>query len=387
MAAAQRKRAFGSIANLGKGLDGLTRWRIRWREGGKRRTEVVHGSRREAELRLSEIHARVGSSRTSSVTVGHIYETCYLPHIAQAKAPGTRRNHTHTWDGCIGPRWASVPVADVRAGEVEEWLQGFAPNTARISLTILRWCMRRAVMRGDVASSPLEMPITLPTSSTRRHDREIIRGGIGDYLAAVRGSPFEAAFILGACAGLRPGEMLGVKVGEVELREVDGVRLAVVRVAREAAYGGGVVEDDRDGMERERVKTERSRRWAVVREPYASRLAELQDEARQRGDAFLADDGFGRPLGTYALRYGLDKLYAAAGLRRILPRNLRPTFATEAHHSLGMSTEDVARLMGHSKPVITWSTYERPDAEQVASLVARASVWDTSGTRGDRTAL
>ena len=373
---AQRKRSFGSIANLGKDLDGLTKWRIRWREGGKRRTEVVHGSRREAELRLSEIHVKVGSERTSGVTVGWLYESCYLPHISESSAPGTRRNDEAVWRNHVSAKWAAVPVASVRAGEVEGWLQGLPRGAAKIALAMLRWIVRRAVMRGDIASSPLEMPISLPTATTRGHDREIIRSGsIEEYAAAVRGSPFEAAWILGACAGLRPGEMLGVMAGEVEPREVDGVLVAVVPVRREAGSLGGVVEDDREGRERERVKTGTSRRWSVVREPYASRLLELQDQAIERGDAFLADDGFGRPLGTQALRNALYRLYDAAGLKRILPRNLRPSFATSAHHDYGMATEDVARLMGHSKPVMTWSVYERPDADAVAATVVR------SGTR------
>ncbi len=373
MSAMKRRRSFGSIANLGKDVDGLTRWRLRWRESGKRRTEIVRGSRRDAEHRLAEIHLRVGSDRESGVTVGWVFENLYIPDMERTKAPRTRENAISAWRTHVAPRWADVPVVAVKAGDVEDWLQTMSHGPARVSLTILRWVMRKAVLRGDVAASPLEMPLSLPSRTVRRHDREIIRSGsIADYAAAVRGSTFEAAFLLGACAGLRPGEMLGVRVGEVEMREVDGVRLALVPVRRQAGAGGGVVEDDREGMERERVKTPTSRRWAVVREPYASRLIQLQDAASRRGDIYLTDDGFGNPIGTDAMRYGLRAMYEASGLRPVLPRNLRPTFATDAHHAYGIASEDVARLMGHSRPVITWAVYERPDADAIAAAVARA---------------
>ena len=56
----------------------------------------------------------------------------------------------------------------------------------------------------------------------------------------------------------------------------------------------------------------------------------------------------------------------------MLLRNLRPTFATSMHHSVGMQTDDIARLMGHAKPTITYGTYERPSRADIVASAAKA---------------
>ena len=364
-----RRRAFGSIDSLGKDVDGVVKWRIRWREDGKRRTEVVHGTYNEASHRLSVIHARVGSRRQNLTTVERIYEGYYLPDAARTKSQTTRARLKSSWDKYVGPRWGSEPVASVRAGAVEEWLQGVPYGMAAGSLAILRWICRKAVMLDIITSSPLEMPISMPPNENRRSRDVISSESIDTYYDAVKGSEVEAAWILAVFGGCRSGESLGVMVGEVEYREMDGTKFAGVHVQRQSQQYGGVAIDDRTGLPR--LKTVKSNRWIVILDPWASRLMELQEQAKARGDAFLVDDGFGQPVGTHRLSLRLKELYRSAGLPQIPARNLRASYATMAHHDMGLPTEDVARIMGHSRPVITWGTYERPELEQIAATVIR----------------
>lgn len=367
----KRRRAYGSISYLGKDRDGLGRWRLRYPKDGTRKTEVVHGSRRDAEHRLAELHVEAGAARQCRVTVGEMYERYYLPDIERTKAPRTRRRLQNLWTATIGPRWSDVPVVAVKFAAVQEWIDHLNAAPAVAAVAMLRWIMSEAVRREYVPTSPLTPAFSMPKSVRVEHDKSIIpAASIDAYHEAVHGTYLEAGFILGACAGLRVGEMLGVKVGEVERREVDGVLVAVLPVLREAG-DHGIEMDDRDGSEI--VKTRTSRRWAVVREPYASRLLELQDEAMARGDVFLTDDGTGSPVSVGAYRTKWERSVERAGLPRVLLRNLRPTFATDAHHTYGMATEDVARLMGHSQPTMTWGVYERPDVSAIVSTVAASA--------------
>ena len=365
-----RRRYFGTITSLGKDSSGVKMWRLRWHEQGERKTETVHGAYRDAEKRLAVIHARVDDRKKRGPSVGELYEKYYLPHSAKDHAPDTRRKSESIWRVHVGPRWANVPVTSVKAPDVEEWLMALTPGGANGSLAMLRWIVRKAVMLGHIDTSPLEMPIDKPHERTRTITRDIITSAEFDaYYDAVRGTEIEAAWILCIGGGLRPGEALGTKLEDIEYREMNGTRFAAVSIDREAAQSGGVYIDDRDGGER--LKTKTSNRWAIVWDPLAARLVELCDEARSRGDAFVTDDGFGRPQGVNWLRYKMRQIYDEAGLEWIPPRNLRASFATAAHHERSLPTEDVARLMGHAKPVITYGVYERPTLDQIIASVVK----------------
>lgn len=56
----KKRSTFGSVAKLSS-----DRWRLRWwadgPDGRKRRTEVVHGTRREAEDRMAEMRLAWGA--------------------------------------------------------------------------------------------------------------------------------------------------------------------------------------------------------------------------------------------------------------------------------------------------------------------------------------
>lgn len=364
-----RRRYFGSIDSLGKDSDGVKIWRLRWQEDGKRRTRCVHGPYSDAERALASIHATIRRRKADGPTISELYQSEYVPNELSTMAASTRRNVVSAWDNHISPRWGNVSCSTVTARDVDVWLQTLSPGTARICLTVLRWCMRRAAMMGHIDTSPLDMKFTLPSSPQKLTRRVITPETIEAYHDAVKGSVIEPAWILAVAGGLRPGESLGVMVGEVEYRAVDGVPFAAVFVQRESSESGGVVLDPSTGEPR--LKTRTSRRWAIVREPWASRLIELQKQASADGLTYLCDDGFGRPIGVAQLKNTLRKLYASHGLEWLPPRNLRASFATMAHHDGGLSTEDVARLMGHSKPVITWTVYERPNLDQIAASVVK----------------
>lgn len=365
-----RRRYFGTINSLGKDSSGVKMWRLRWHEQGVRRSEIVHGAYRDAEKRLAVIHARVDDRKKAGPTVAEIYTTYYLPDAAKTKAPRTRRRLESVWRNHIEPRWGNVHVTSVKAADVEPWLQTIAPGSAKDVIAVLRWIMRKAVMLEHIDASPLEMPLTLPKEPQKRQSHSIITSATIDaYYAAVRGTDVEAAWILCIAGGLRPGESLGVMVGEIEHREMDGVPFAAVPASRQAEQYGGVHIDDRTNSAR--LKTATSSRWAIVMEPWASRLIELQKAAESRKDVYITDDGLGQPQGTNWLYRTLRNAYESSGLPWVTVRNLRASFATAARYERGLPTEDVARLMGHSKPVITWSVYERPDLDQIAAAVVK----------------
>ena len=361
----RQRRTFGCLQRVRKGT-----YRLRWTDAGRRKSETVYGSRVEAERRLAEIQLTIDQSKRHMLTIGEIFDKYIYPEYVRKCTPGTLKNIHSYYGGYIMPQWSAYYVDDIHAQAVQDWLLTLSPGAAKQSLTILRLCLRQAVLLELIDHSPLDIKLALPTESTRTVSKEIIKAAdIDSYYAAVRGSIVEACFILGACAGLRVGESLGVLVDEVERYCTDSTIAAVIPVRREVDDLGRIV-TNADGTER--VKTPQSIRYAVVLEPYASRLLDLQRMASDRGDTYLTDAGTGQPIGKIAIRRKWYSYLDAAGLDRILLRNLRPTFATAAHHEYGMLTEDVARLLGHSKPIITYETYQRPDKDAVIKATLRA---------------
>lgn len=83
--------------------------------------------------------------------------------------------------------------------------------------------------------------------------------------------------------------------------------------------------------------------------------------------------------GVYQIRYPLpanpermSDAYRRWHMGRPFPyvpwKNLRNSYATMLH-ARGVDLADVARLLGHTTPVITYQHYDRPSAEQLAAIV------------------
>lgn len=356
------RRAFGTIALIRKGV-----YRLRWTDAGRRRSCTVRGSRMDAERRLAEIQIETNTTSPKMRTVSELWETALLPELQRNQAPRTLANSISCWTKHIAPRWSRVYVDEVKASAVQDWLLGLPPQAAKISLYMLRGIMRHAVMLELVDHSPIEIKFTMPTAKTKHFSAEIIHDepSITAYLAAAHGSWIEASIILMLCGGLRVGESLGVQVGDITRHDVNGLPCALIHVARQASQSGGLV-TNADGSER--LKTKTSNRYAAVIGDNAVRLFELQDKATADGHIYLSDDGTGNPIGTAALRKAWREALELAELPRIDLRNLRPSFATAAHHGGGIATEDIARLLGHSRPNITFKTYQRPNADDVLKL-------------------
>lgn len=369
----KQRRTFGCIQRIRKDA-----YRLRWTEHGERKSKMVYGTRVEANKQLAEIQTSFnhGVVTPQKVKIAKLYETRYLPEAERKLAAKTLTDYKCVWQKYIDPHWGKYEPREVKAGDVQEWILTLPQNSAVRALNILRSVMRQAVLLELIDHSPLEFKFEMPKTQTKSFSKDIIQSeDITLYIEAVKGTILEAPFIFGACGGLRPGEMLGVKIGEVEKQTIkigdNTISVALVPVLREIDDYGRVVQNN-DGTER--LKTKHSQRWSVIQEPYASMLFALQKAGQKNGDTFFADDGFGRAIGKTAIRTEWHRITSAHHLKRIDLRNLRPSFATNMHYDYALPSEDIAKLMGHTKPTITWNTYERPDKTQLGKILAKSRV-------------
>lgn len=373
----RRKRStFGTIERL----SGRDHWNLKWwetRDGvHRRRSQVVWGTRREAERRLAEI--RVGLDETDKgsrqmlterVTVGQAYERWWLPATQQRLEDGKLAEKTYsqmmsTWRRRVS-RWADVPCRGVRPVDIQAWLDPMTAKPAADALAMLRQILDYAELYEVVETNKARRAYIMPTRHATRADGAYTIDELDRVATAARGLPCEPAMVLMMFGSCRTGEALGPRLDECRLAESHGLSLVVVDVLRQVREQGRVGEDGS-------LKNRQSVRSVVIPPPWAARLWELVETRREAGDTWLCDDGQGAPCTQDQLRDEWGRAVAAAGLPHKAARAARRSWETYMRWTMGVAPDRVERMMGHAIPGVTGTHYDKPTAEQFVETVAEA---------------
>ena len=191
------------------------------------------------------------------------------------------------------------------------------------------------------------------------------------FLAHVEEDRLNAAYLLAAAAGLRRGEVLGLRWRDVDMA---GGRLAVVQtllhVRNELAFSTPKTAKGRRSvaLDTRTIEALRAHRRAQVEE----RLA--LGPGYQDGDLVFARED-GAPLWPDSFSRAFNRHAKAAALPAIRFHDLRHTHATLALQA-GVHPKVVSERLGHATVSITLDTYshaipvmEEEAAERVAALV------------------
>ena len=359
----KRRSSWASIAEVERGQ----RYRIRyWAKdaGGeyRRLSETVRGTLMDAERRRAELMLD-HSEDAPCPTVAQAWERWCVPEMEQRIESGDLTQHSlklyrSSWKNHVSPTWASVPIDAVRPLRIQQWISGLGASQARYATLTLSKIMDYAVRYEYVDHNPMKEKYLMPSRSTiKRADSGVwTLAELGDAWADVRGQWFEPAFILAAFGSCRVGESLGPFAGEVELREVDGVPVALVQITRQVDNAGKVTDA---------LKTEQSRRTVCVPGKMAIRLADIASELPR--DWFLTHDGMGGPQSQRRL----GRSWRDADMAHPF-RNLRNSWQTNCRWELGMPPWLLEPMMGHAGRDVTGRHYDRPQADVFAEAVAKA---------------
>ena len=376
----RRKReraAWGSITDMGDGS-----WRLRWWDSStgayKRNSEIVHGTRRDASRRLAEIHARTpigqkrrrGHSQLQDITVSEAYRRWWLPKADERLASGelarnTYRNYATRWRRNIEPRFGDVRCVDVRPLDIQLWLDGMTQKPAVDSLAVLRQILDFAVLYEACDTNKARGKFTMPHAHEDRKDGAYTLAELDKIACAARGMPTEAAMLLMCFGSCRTGESLGVKLEEVQKVHSQGLMLITASINRQ-------VQSDASISEEGRLKNRQSLRTVVIPPPWSERLCQLADDARERGDVWLADDGTHKPLSQNRLRSDWKSAVAKAGLPARQVRAARRSWETYMRWEMDVERSKIEQLMGHALPGVTGEHYDRPDTSAFVDVVASA---------------
>lgn len=363
----KKRSTFGSVSKLDK-----NRWRLRWwadgPDGRKRRTEIVHGTRREADDRLAEIRLDVGSDPGGCMTLGQVWERWARPETLDRLAEGSLsqssvRNMEQSWKSKIAPRWADVPCSSISAADVQDWLLTMTNSTGRLAKVYASQVMDKAVLYGVCQSNPFSLRLRLSKDGATADAGVYSLDEMRSVLAAVRGSYIEAAVILAGFGSARVGESLGVMASEVRRSEAFGVTVAVAPVVRQVDRNGGVSD---------RLKNRQSERPLVIPGPVGSRLLKLAEEAVTRGDRWLVDGGDGTPVGQKIVGREWKRALSESGVPVHPYKNLRNSWETWMHWTMGVDPLMIEPMMGHAGSSVTARHYDRPIEAMFVDTIAKA---------------
>ncbi|MCA9107092.1 MAG: site-specific integrase [Planctomycetales bacterium] len=359
------------VVDVGIGTDG-------------RRKQKWHGgfdTRREAEVERAKIVNSLHSGSYTApnrLTFGQWAVESWLPMIRTRIKPSTYDSYRSNMEihvlPAIGHRGLQQLTALMLNTLYAELLRKggergpLAPKTVRYIHTTIHKVLADAVDAGVVGSNVAERakpPRPGRVRATRIECWEPEE--LAAFLTAVRGDRLEAAWRTAAMTGMRRGEVLGLRWGDVDLDDARiSIRNAIVSVAYEVlesspkSHQARVV--DLDPLTVEMLRAHHSRCWK-----------ELSQEPGERQLVFSAEDG--SPIHPQSFSQAFGRIIERANLRKIRLHDLRHTHATIAVKA-GVPVKVISERLGHESPAFTLKQYahvmpgmQAEAAEQIAALV------------------
>jgi integrase len=328
-------------------------------KNGKRSRRSVYGrTRREVQQRIAQL-AR--EAREGSIHFGSIPKAGeFLTQWAEVSAVRVRPKTATSYEGIVRlhlrPALGEVRIDKLAPEHVEELMKtklssGLSPTSVLRILQVLRIALNRAVRTGLLTRNVAQL--VDPPRVPRREVGYLTKEQARQLLEQVQGHRLEALITLALSTGLRQGEALGLRWGDVDL-ELGSVR--VVHALQRIPGGGLALVEP---------KTSRSRRTLIlpavtlrVLREHKKRQASLRFLAgtRWQESNFVFTSNIGSPLDGNNVTRDFQAALRLAGLPRIRFHDLRHSAATLLLVQ-GVPARVVMEILGHSQITMTLNTY------------------------------
>jgi integrase len=273
--------------------------------------------------------------------------------------PTTYRRYADITRLHLSPALGSYQVAALTPQHVNGFLTAkLAARLAPRSVAHLRAVLRTALtaaMAADLVTRNVAQLARSPKVPVPER-KDWTAADVEAVLAAVAGTDEEAPVAVSLLAGLRQGEVLGLRWADIDLA---GHSLQVRQALQRQAVEPG-------SRRREFVAVQPKSRTSRRRVPLNDRLG--LDPLEADDYAFTAPDC--RPVEGTALTKRFEKRLGDAGLPARTWHDLRHGFASRLADA-GVDLLVISRLLGHSGVGITATTYTRDPRAQMAAAVAR----------------
>jgi integrase len=332
------RRSFGSVRRLPSG-----RWQARYRDaaGKTHAAPETFATRPEAARFLAQVETDLARGEWTDPRAGRVLFAEWAARWRETTTnlrPNTRALHAYLLRRFLLPAFAGIALADVDLMAVRSWLAALeaervSPNTVAKAYRLLARIMDTAVDASLIARNPCSVK---GAATERAPEMRVATVAQVAALAQAIDPRFRALVLVAAYAGLRWGELVGLRVKRVDL--LHG-RITVAEQATEidGHFTWGP------------PKTEAGRRTVTLPAVAAEALAEHLAAYSQPGPeglvftstegALLRRSNFQRRVWRPATR--------AVGLAGLRFHDLRHTSATLSI-AAGASTRELMARMGHS---------------------------------------
>ena len=344
-----------------EGLDPLTgRERRRWHPAGN---DKATAERLAADL--ADRRCRDRGHERGSLTVAVYLTQRWLPSKKMALRPSTWDAYRRVIDLHLVPRIGRVPLRHLRPDHLERLYAdlldagradggGGLHNKTVVEIhMILRRALDDAVRRGWILTNPATVahaPKRRPLSSGA--SRVWNAQQLGEFLASTSDHRYHAALWVTANTGMRCGEILGLRWGDVDF---DTAHLAVSRSLVSVGYE---LHETRGKSRTARRPINLDPRTVDVLHAWRLRREDEDPEFDRHdpdGHVFSRPDG--NPTHPQLLSDAFQKLVRRSGLPRLRFHDLRHTHATLLLKA-GVPIKVVSERLGHSTPGFTMATYQ-----------------------------
>jgi integrase len=211
-------------------LHGCTkRWQVRFRDNaGEQRAEVFErltdAQERDAEVRRSLATGRYIDRRAGKTTVAEYAQTRWLPSLLHLRPRSIERYKTALETNVL-PKLGKRQMGSLRPADIRSFIaylvtepsertrRPLSPSSVKLAAAVVKMILTAAVDDGLIAANPARK-MSLPMI-----EKTLVHPLTAAQVLALAGDivpRYRVAVLLGALAGLREGEVLGLRGGDVD---------------------------------------------------------------------------------------------------------------------------------------------------------------------------
>ncbi|WP_455582851.1 tyrosine-type recombinase/integrase [Dysosmobacter sp.] len=371
------KRRANGDGSIRKRSDG--RWEGRYTVGRDPATgkaiykNVLGKTQAETKQKLKaamEASAEIDYQKCRDYTV-ETWVTTWLENYAKLNVrPSSYLSYQGFLKNHIKPQLGSIPLGKLTSPDLQRFCKtllesgriqrteaknkprGLAPKTVRIIHQMLASALEKAAEQKMIAKNPARN-CALPKLE-HREMRTLTAAQLGAFFREAKDSGVYELYYLDLATGLRRGELLGLKWGDIDMEK------GIARIQRAISrQSGKVVEAP--------LKTKNAYRTLPLSADAVGVLKEQKRKVNGNSE-FVFPAPTGGPMSPDSVLHMLQRVLKRAGLPRIRFHDLRHTFATLALQN-GVDVKTVSGMLGHYSAGFTLDTYAHvtTDAQRKAA--------------------
>jgi len=341
---------------------------------GPKRRYVSGKTRREVEEKLTKAKAERDGGLVfdaGDLTLGEYLDRWLSDSVRDAVKQSTFENYEYVVRRHLRPSLGRTKLKVLAPAQVQGLYRakldsGLSARTVQLIHTVLHKALKQAVRWGLVPRNVTDaVTAPKPAKEATKGIRVLNADQARTLLGAARGDRLEALYVLAITAGLREGELLGLRWQDVDL---EGATLSVRQQLTRTKKDGLCFTTPKSPKSRRSVRLTRSAVEALERH----RRRQLEEKSRLAG--LWRDTGLvftsttGTPLDVGNLTYrSFRPLLEQADLSRIRFHDLRHTCATLLL-SKNVNPKVVQERLGHANISETMDTYSHvlPSMQETA---------------------